>query len=195
MARKLVEGVFKTLDFLRVPQALQFLLRLLTSDSPLSEGGIEAATSVMGEDAIEYRRARIATGGILGLVFRLNKQRAFTAFYTVNMPGSGGSSRENMDVVVHELVHVFQFQVCGSIYIWDSLWAQAREGYDYGGWEGLAKVWPEGKHFWDYNREQQAQLAQEYYRDVVAKGLPEDDPKRLAYAPFIAELQAGRFTA
>jgi hypothetical protein len=42
-----------------------------------------------------------------------------------------------------------------------------------------------GKHFRDFNREQQAQIAQDYYNLVVG-GSP-----TAYYDPFIKELQAG----
>lgn len=42
-----------------------------------------------------------------------------------------------------------------------------------------------GKHFRDYNREQQAQIAQDYYVLLSNGGVTTD------YDPFIAELRAG----
>jgi len=55
----------------------------------------------------------------------------------------------------------------------------------------LAEDWENGRHFRDYNREQQGKIAQDYYSEVVAKGLSAEDPIRQAYEPFIAELRNG----
>ena len=77
----------------------------------------------------------------------------------------------------------------GSVYIWQALRAQSTEGYGYGGWEELVLDRENGKRFRDYNREQQGQIAQDYYRFVIEKQLPDQDPVRLAYEPFIDEIR------
>ena len=63
--------------------------------------------------------------------------------------------------------------------------------YRYGGWQSLAEKRPEGTRFSDFNREQQGQIAQDYYDDVLTPNLPPDSPARLAFQPFIDDLQAG----
>jgi len=92
---------------------------------------------------------------------------------------------------VHELIHVCQFELVGSIYIWQALRAQRTTGYRYGGWQQLKEDRSNGKHFRDYNREQQGQIAQDYYSEVVAKQLLAEDPIRQAYEPFVDELRKG----
>jgi len=89
------------------------------------------------------------------------------------------------------LTHVYQFELVGSIYIWQALRAQRATGYWYGGWQQLEEDWSNGKHFRDYNREQQGKITQDYYSEVVAKGLLAEDPIRQAYEPFIDELRNG----
>jgi len=89
------------------------------------------------------------------------------------------------------MVHVYQFEGIGSIYIWQALAAQrSKEGYRYGGWEKLAEDRQNGWRFSNYNREQQGQIAQDYYDDVLTPNLPPDSPTRLAFQPFIDDLQA-----
>jgi len=51
--------------------------------------------------------------------------------------------------------------------------------------------WGDGRHFRDYNREQQGQIAQDYYAEVVETGRSPQDPISQAYEPFIAELRNG----
>jgi hypothetical protein len=146
---------------------------------------------VFGAGAISYDKVRVAEGRLLTIIFKFNGNRAFTLFHTINFPKKSGDSREELDIVVHELVHVFQFEKIGSLYIPQALRAQMNEGYGYGGWEQLAQDWANGKRFRDFNREQQGQIAQDYYNLVISPHLPTDDPVRLAYQPFIDDLRRG----
>ena len=184
-------GIFRVFDALRGPRLFEIIWHILTRVSALSETEINAASSVLGTSAIRYGAVRVAEGGLLGLIFRLNKRRAFTTFRTINLPGSGDSSRLHLDIVVHELTHVCQFELVGSTYLWQAIRAQRGIGYQYGGWQQLEEDWSNGKHFRDYNREQQGQIAQDYYSEVVAKKLLAEDPIRQAYEPFIVELRNG----
>ena len=93
--------------------------------------------------------------------------------------------------MVHELVHVYEFEKIGSVYIYEALRAQRTGGYDYGGPDRLVADRANGEHFKDYNREQQGQIAQDYYAAVVGPGLPDTDPLRQKYEPLIDELRAG----
>jgi len=179
----------RAFDFLRGPAVFQFIWRILTRTSPLAQGEIAAASSVFGSGAIRYGAVRVAEGRILGLVFRLNQGRAFTTFHTVNLPSSGPHSRSHLDIVVHELTHVYQFEIVGSIYLWQAIRAQRTTGYLYGGWQQLQVDRGNGKHLRDYNREQQGMIAQDYYAQVVQTALPPQDQVRLAYEPFIADLR------
>jgi hypothetical protein len=178
-------------DKIHAPVVFEKIWHLLTSVSVLAASESAAVSSVFGANAIRYDKVRVAEGRILWIVFKLNNDRAFTLFHTINFPGKRGHSRDEPDIVVHELVHVFQFEKIGSLYIPQSLQAQMQEGYDYGGWTQLVQDWLDGRHFRDFNREQQAQIAQDYYKLVSLISLPLDDPVSLAYQPFIDELRNG----
>jgi hypothetical protein len=187
-----MKWIARAFDFLRGPRIFESIWRLLTRDRALSEAEFQAASSVLGASAIRYGDVRVADGGLLWLIFKFNKKRAFATFHTINIPGSGTNFNSRLDIFVHELTHVYQFELIGSIYIWQALRAQWSSGYRYGGWRQLAKDRKSGKHFGDYNREQQAQIAQDYYRKVVAKGLSAENPISQAYEPFINELRNGK---
>lgn len=190
--RKLVIAwVSRVFDALHGPQLFEIIWHIFTRTSELTETEIKAASLVLGTGAIRYSTVRIAESGLLRFIFRLNRRRAFTTFYTINLPSSGKHSRSNLDIIVHELVHAYQFELVGSIYIWQALQAQRASGYWYGGWRQLEEDWSNGKHFRDYNREQQGQIAKDYYSEVVVKGLLSEDPVRRAYQPFIDELRNG----
>jgi hypothetical protein len=72
-------------------------------------------------------------------------------------PGNG-----DMTWLIHELVHVLQCEAAGLQYIGEAVAAQYGEGYDYGGMSAL-----ETKPLADFNREQQADIAADFYRKVI----------------------------
>ena len=183
--------LFRIFDVIGGPFVFQLVLRGLTRASVLTDAEISAASAVLGAGSIRYRSVRVTEGGVLRLVFKLNGNRAVTLFHTINLPGTGHHSRPNVDIIVHELTHVFQFEKIGGVYLWQALRAQQTEGYKYGGPEQLVKDRDKGCHFRDYNREQQGQIAEDYYDHVISRDLPADDATRLAYEPFIAELRRG----
>ena len=113
--------ICRAFDWLRGPRVFEIVWHVLAKVSPLSEPEIRVASSVMGPNAIQYRAVRVAEGRLLRLIFRFNRLRAFTTFHTINLPRSGGHSRWHLDIVVHELVHVYQFEHVGSLYIWEAL--------------------------------------------------------------------------
>ncbi len=184
-----MEAICRLLDKIHAPLVFEKIWHLLTSVSILNPSELSAASSVLGAGAISYDKVRVAEGRLLSIVFKFNGNRAFTLFRTVNFPRERGYSRAELDIIVHELVHILQFEKIGSLYIPQAIRAQMNEGYGYGGWEQLAQDWQNGKRFRDFNREQQGQIAQDYYNLVISATLPDDDPVSLAYQPFIDELR------
>ncbi len=177
--------VARVFDLVGGPELIEFIDHLVAGASPLTAAERAAGQSVLGANAIRWDNVRIAEGGLLALIFRLNSGRAFTTFHTINMPASGYGSRADLSIVVHELAHVYQYERVGSVYLGQAIHAQMTIGYGYGGGAGLSADRVAGKHYRDYNREQQAQIAQDYYT-LNSSGQPTAD-----YDPFIAELRAG----
>jgi len=186
---RLLRPLFAALDAIKAPRMLELVWRLLVRTSRLTGAEITTAASVLGQNSIRYEAVRIANGGVLGFAFKLNGGRAFTLFHTLNLPGSGNHSRENLSLLVHELVHVYQFETVGIRYIPEALLAQRREGYDYGSWQALVEARGRGEGLDTFNREQQAQIAQDYYRWVVEP--QREDAVRDAYEPYIEDLRRG----
>ena len=177
--------ISRVFDLIGGPELVEFVLHIVSNATPLSSTERAAAQSVLGANALRWDEVRIDEGGVLGLVFKLNKGRAFTTFHSINMTAA---DRANLSIVVHELTHVDQYEHAGSVYIGQALGDQIAEGahaYDYGGPGGLNADRAAGKHYADYGRERQAQIAQDYYVDVTA-GMPTSE-----YAPYIAELREG----
>lgn len=173
-------------DLFGGPELAQFLIRLVTETRPLTSDEIDAVTAVLGPKAIRYRDVRIAQRGVLNIVFRLNNHRAFATWHTINLPERRQSS---LPLLVHELTHTFQYERVGSVYIGQGLWVQHRLGrkaYDYGGPAGLAASRSAGKCYWEYNREQQGQIAQDFC------ALTRAGRDANVYEPFIAELRSGK---
>ncbi len=85
---------------------------------------------------------------------------AYVGFLTINAakPMSKG-------LLIHELVHVWQYHTVGSAYIIRALWAQTTQaGYDYGGTTALESLCLEEKDLLSFNYEQQGDVMQDYFR-------------------------------
>lgn len=68
-------------------------------------------------------------------------------------------------VLLHELVHVWQFQNMGIVYIPRALRAQySSKGYNYGGLDALQMQIEQGKGLDSFNLEQQADIIADYFR-------------------------------
>ena len=67
----------------------------------------------------------------MAMVFKINGDRAMTLFRTINLPAKGHHSCGHLKLLVHEMVHVKQFEKVGSVYLAQAGRAQKREGYTY----------------------------------------------------------------
>jgi hypothetical protein len=97
--------------------------------------------------------------------------------------GEASSERERIDDIawlMHELTHVWQYQHFGWVYLPQAIGAQIREGplaYQYSDksslldrGEDLEDMWQAGKRFSAFNREQQGDIARDYYK-ALKRGL------------------------
>ena len=123
---------------------------------PMSEWEIELAKSVYG-DSINYNRVRIDE---LAFVGPKQKKFCYVSFYTINSWGSMQNS-----LFIHELIHIWQYERLGAVYILRALQAQfSRVGYNYGGVGMLRSYLRKGKKLTDFNLEQQGEIISDYYR-------------------------------
>lgn len=182
----LIVLLFRLLDLVGVPEVWSFLLRAAAHVSPLTGEEIGAAAAILGPTAVRYADVRVAEGGILNLIFKRNEGRAFATFHTINLPTFGPHRRANFGILLHELVHVYQYERTGGLYIAEAIYAQNTSGYDYGSPEDLQLCSAAGGCYRNFNREQQAQLVQDYYERL------RDDRPVAFYEPFIEEMRQGR---
>jgi hypothetical protein len=130
----------------------------------LSSSQVTIAQKIFGK-SINYMLVRIDHHAVLGPAFT---GRAFTSFHTINAWGGLEDS-----VLIHELTHVWQYERAGAIYMAQALHAQIERGlgaYDYGGPDGLKDARAKGKGLMSFNREEQAQIVQDFY--LIKHGQP-----------------------
>lgn len=121
---------------------------------PLSTREIELAQTVFG-DNLNYELIRWDKKAYFGAKKR---KIAYVSFHTIN---SWGDLRA--DIFIHELVHVWQYERMGAVYMPHALAAQKTEaGYNYGGIEALKKY--EYIGLAAFNLEQQADIVADYFR-------------------------------
>ena len=115
----------------------------------------ELVRSVYG-DTINYRRVRIDNLSIVG---PRQYRFCYVSFYTINSWGDMSNH-----LLIHEMMHVWQYQNLGAIYIPRALAAQhSTDGYNYGGLPALEAARAEGKGLDAFNLEQQAEIITDYY--------------------------------
>jgi len=104
----------------------------------------------------------------LGQVFIFEKAKplkkglyhAFVSFNTIQ-----SIKALSLPILVHELVHVWQYQRFGSVYIYRALKAQnSKAGYNYGGCDNLISCLEAGTNYISFNFEQQAEIIEDYIK-------------------------------
>jgi hypothetical protein len=144
---------------------------------------IAASLEVHPPGLIDYECVRVTDDSP---ICRVNGGRAFTSFNVVHYPSNG----VDLGTAVHELSHIAQYQHIGSRMMVEALYAQLLgSGYSYG---DLRQARRQGKLFRHFNREQQAQLCDDYYRASHGEkawfgGTAED------LQPFIDDMRDGGF--
>jgi hypothetical protein len=153
---RVFETSFFLTDLLFFPETLMLLNRIFKPNTRrLTEREIALARSIFGE-TIDYQKVRLDERSFVGC---RQFQFAYVGFHFVNSWGQLSEPH-----FIHEMVHVWQFQRIGSVYIPRALWAQrTAEGYDYGGVSALQKAAEQGKTLTDFNYEQQADIVADYF--------------------------------
>jgi hypothetical protein len=138
---------------------------------PLTDAERTEAQKVFGS-SIPLDQVRVAVLSLpVDLIEWANGGRAFTTMFLINF---ASWTQVKIEVLMHELTHVWQGLVAGPVYMVEALEAQASsEGYNYG-YDNNAKGEATGEGAQDelnaaagdfnhFNREQQAQIIEHYY--------------------------------
>lgn len=124
----------------------------------LNDAEVRLLRGVFG-DGLDYQPVRLVR--MAPFIASINGSRAFVLGNTLNVPSPDYDAMQRGEkawLLVHECVHVWQYQHHGLGYVAESLWAQGfGEGYDY------VKALRAGKPWKKMNPEQQAQLIQDAF--------------------------------
>lgn len=153
--------LYLLLDVVALPEFYETLLDFVKWNTrPISSKEYLLLYPIFG-NSINYKRIRIDERSYLG---PKQKQFCYVSFYTINSWGT-----MNEALLIHEVVHIWQFQQLGSIYIPLALAAQrTKENYNYGGAPRIAYWASIGGQLTDFNLEQQADIVADYWR--ISKG-------------------------
>lgn len=172
----------KILDICRFPEFMDFLWQTIKPSSRrLTQVEEQEARKVFG-DSINYKQVHIDEKSLIAWLGAKKHKclgMGITSFRTINFNKKIKTVPGNSDMkwLIHELAHVSQMEHVGSKYMIEASYARATEGYGY----ALGAK----PHFRDYNREQQASIAADYYIAFMS------GRSTAAYDPYIAELLAG----
>jgi hypothetical protein len=144
-----------------------------------------ASRAVHGSSLINYSAVRVIPASYFT---KLSQMRAFVTANVIHYPNDA----VHLDTCCHELTHVAQYQAIGLIYIPEAIHAQHTGGYTYG---NLATARQQGKTYRDFNREQQAQIAGDFYRVSVMGQAPSSSGSGgvADYTHFITQMRSGSY--
>jgi hypothetical protein len=150
---------FLVADLLALPEVFQAALILLKpSIRPLTANERHCAQRVF-KDAVDYDVIRIDNRARVGIH---SKVIAYVTFNCINFKNT-----LSPEIFIHEMMHVWQFQKFGSMYLFRAMKAQmSHTVYDFGGIENLYHKMLAGKELLDFNFEQQAEIIETYYLSV-----------------------------
>ncbi len=151
-----LEYLLLLLDALWVPDALILLHSIVKPNTRRLNNREKALARAVFGDRIDYARVRIDERAFIGC------RRFRFAYVGFNMINSWGPLSDAH--FIHEMVHIWQYQREGAVYIPRALWAQRTpEGYDYGGEAGLRSAVAQGYTLEDFNYEQQGDIVADYF--------------------------------
>lgn len=152
-----VDAGFYMMDIVAMPEVYELVFSIIKQKTrPLTIQEKALAKSIFG-DSIQYDLVKVDSQARFGTK---KIALAYVSFNTVNY-----LRKIDKAIFIHEMVHIWQFQQFGSIYIARAIKAQkSKEGYDYGGVINLYQVMLKGGSLLDFNFEQQADIIEDYYR-------------------------------
>ncbi len=153
----LVDMIFYLIDILFLPEIFLLINYVFKSSMrKLNDDELNIAQSIY-DDKLDYKKIYVDDDATF-----LTKKYHF-AYVSFNIINYTGFLHDY--ILIHELMHVYQYQRFGSVYIYRAVKVQAKKGnpYDYGGFEGLVQAYKQKKSLFDFNFEQQASIIEHYY--------------------------------
>lgn len=182
-----LEILLLLLDLLGLAEIYEGLANLFKFNTrPLLDWEVELAKRIYG-DSIRWNRVRIDERAWIGpRQYRL----CYVSAFTINSWGPMDNA-----LLIHELMHVWQYQQIGLVYIFRALKAyHSEENYNYGGLDKLRAVKSTSGDIWSFNLEQQADIVADFYR-LSENQAPQWGNAHLydipVYAYFIRQIQRG----
>jgi hypothetical protein len=177
-----LDGIFFLLDILLILDCHELLCNAFKRETrPLNEAEKFSARMVFGH-AIPLDLVRIDESARIGT---RNSGIVYVSGFTINSWGPFSEA-----ILIHELVHVWQYCQQGAAYIPRALRAQGTAmGYNYGGVTALRKA----QHITEFNLEQQGDLVMDYFlllQDRQASWAPEAGETDLPlYETFVDQIR------
>jgi len=145
------------MDLFAVPEIYETIMDLCKWNTRALTKRERMITMAVYTDSIDLNMVRVDERAVIGPKWG---RFAYVSYHTINSYGKIPD-----DILVHELMHVWQFTHLGSVYIINALLAQnSAEGYDYKGLPRMHEVINKGNSILAFNYEQQADIICDYYR-------------------------------
>ena len=153
---RFLELLVRAAEYLFLPQLLMALNSVFKRGTrPLTQREVALARKIFHE-SIDYQKVRMDERSVLGC---RRYRFAYVGFHYINSWGPLPDA-----VFVHEMVHVWQYQRFGAVYIPRALWAQTtKEGYDYCGIAAIRRANAENRSLLTFNYEQQGDIVADYF--------------------------------
>ncbi|GGN58731.1 hypothetical protein GCM10010112_12740 [Actinoplanes lobatus] len=173
LLRWLGSRLIDLIEILGVGEAYETIQDFLKFNTRTLNSTERAAATLIFGTSLNLDLVRLDEHAVIGPAF---SHREYTSFHTIN-----GWGPITPDTLIHELTHVWQYERAGAIYMPQALHAQIwGAGYTYGGIAGLTAAKTAGTGFGDFNREQQAQIVQDF------STMHQSNPDAAVYAHFVA---------
>lgn len=173
------------LDLTLFPDIYDVATNIIKNSRPLSEEEIKIVRHIYG-DLVPIHLVRKDPNSFIGPA---SYRMAYVSFFTINYWKKPLSA----ELLIHETMHLLQYDAYGSRYINHALWAQHKAGgYNYGGVAAITQVGnsPHGIHA--FNFEQMAEIMEDYYRirrHIMSSSTPEKN--KPYFDTFLEQLKKG----
>ena len=153
----LFDFAFYLFDLILIPEIYEIIISVIkTKYRFLTKEEKKLAKHFFG-DSINLKHVRINS--------QMSKRIEQKAYAYVTLNTINYRNEISKPIFLHELVHIWQYQRFGSMYIYRALKAQnSKMKYDYGGLEKLYAGMISQHQFLQFNFEQQGSIIEDYFR-------------------------------